>query len=1062
MGTGTYSSAVNWSVNSTPGGNSTLGTISSSGLYTAPATIATGSANVSVVASSQSSPAITGSASIALSYPSPKITSVAPNAINAGSAATVVTIQGSNFTTASSVYVGTSAISTSFVSSSTLQATIPASSLNLAGALSVDVTNPQPGGGSSASQQVNVVPQLVSVTPTSAPVGGSVALQLTGVDSSNASSVVVSFAQTGQTFTASSGAFTSSGGSPQLTLAVPSGLAPSSALAQFSAPAQISVSVDSVPATATLPFTVQPPTHAGSITPATVVTNLSVQTSLTGVATSFDSTTSITSDDPGITFSGVSANSNTILLATMQVGSGAMVGLHTITVTTQAQSLTYPLQVVSSVAAPTITAVSGSNAAPAGPITITGTGLGTNSSDVELTFSFGSSQAVIPVTAASATEIDSFMPVLFDSTTGNVYSGPATLVVAVNGQASNSFPLTISQLPANTSSIGTTTLAAINAAITNATNAQAAFATPSLLSTDQAASANAYYTALLSTLDQFKTNVAAASAGQTAVNPDGSTLDASTVNLLDRILQSTKVPSSAMENRGNKNRFPDDMSMARPEFLTQDTDFRLAGQFCSANDNTSVFWKYFGYATTVVCAASPFAPEVAGPFCGAMKTFSYAATIVTNVTGVVCNATPITLGKVLASPTSIDASISSAPIIEAPTGTFETSPKLAYSTVQSITDLVLNEIDLPKSVSKLIQSNRVLARAFGDAVAQGIDALNEQLINQAAPSWGLTSQQMIPLTTETTSLAPDPLGLVGTSGLTVTPGAQAGYTNLHFDTSQFRMFDAAGNGTTDVTQVSGNALPVAIGNTTVAVSPSTVTLAPSGTQQFTAMVQGITSTAVSWSVNGVAGGNATVGSISDQGLYTAPATVPNPATVSVTATDPDTKATGTATVTIGGAPPTYFLVGNWAGTATYVQADGNQSVSYSVGVSLSQTATSFTGTFTGLEDSVPQTYTIVGQLAGNAMTFSIASTEDPDTDSAAGTISASGLQVTGSGGESSSGSIVWNGNSQITGSALLEPGAGEDYGSTSWTGSISTDGQHLTGGATAANGDTIRWSLTRQ
>jgi len=38
-GTGNYSSAVNWSVNSVQGGNSTLGTISSSGLYTAPSAV---------------------------------------------------------------------------------------------------------------------------------------------------------------------------------------------------------------------------------------------------------------------------------------------------------------------------------------------------------------------------------------------------------------------------------------------------------------------------------------------------------------------------------------------------------------------------------------------------------------------------------------------------------------------------------------------------------------------------------------------------------------------------------------------------------------------------------------------------------------------------------------------------------------------------------------------------------------------------------------------------------------------------------------------------------------
>lgn len=57
---------------------------------------------------------------------------------------------------------------------------------------------------------------------------------------------------------------------------------------------------------------------------------------------------------------------------------------------------------------------------------------------------------------------------------------------------------------------------------------------------------------------------------------------------------------------------------------------------------------------------------------------------------------------------------------------------------------------------------------------------------------------------------------------------------------------------------------------TVSLSPTSATLAPAGTQQFTATVQGISNTAVSWSVDGVAGGSSTTGTISTSGLYTAP------------------------------------------------------------------------------------------------------------------------------------------------------------------------------------------------
>jgi hypothetical protein len=85
----------------------------------------------------------------------------------------------------------------------------------------------------------------------------------------------------------------------------------------------------------------------------------------------------------------------------------------------------------------------------------------------------------------------------------------------------------------------------------------------------------------------------------------------------------------------------------------------------------------------------------------------------------------------------------------------------------------------------------------------------------------------------------------------------------------------------------------------VHVSPSTAIVATSTTQQFTATVTGIANTAVNWTVNGTAGGNSTVGTISASGLYTAPSSIPTPATVTVTAADQASPSlTGTASVTV--------------------------------------------------------------------------------------------------------------------------------------------------------------------
>lgn len=105
------------------------------------------------------------------------------------------------------------------------------------------------------------------------------------------------------------------------------------------------------------------------------------------------------------------------------------------------------------------------------------------------------------------------------------------------------------------------------------------------------------------------------------------------------------------------------------------------------------------------------------------------------------------------------------------------------------------------------------------------------------------------------------------------------------------------------TTKSANATATITNNISVVVSPSSVTLAPKTTQQFTATVTGNNilnnNTAVNWSVNGTPGGNSTAGTISASGLYSAPAVVPSPAMVTVTATSQaDSTKSGNATVTI--------------------------------------------------------------------------------------------------------------------------------------------------------------------
>jgi hypothetical protein len=80
-----------------------------------------------------------------------------------------------------------------------------------------------------------------------------------------------------------------------------------------------------------------------------------------------------------------------------------------------------------------------------------------------------------------------------------------------------------------------------------------------------------------------------------------------------------------------------------------------------------------------------------------------------------------------------------------------------------------------------------------------------------------------------------------------------------------------------------NLIPVQ--NVTVTVSADSCTntnaVTTNSTVQFSAAVAGNSNQNVTWQVNQVDGGNSAVGTISTGGIYTAPANLPNPATVSV-------------------------------------------------------------------------------------------------------------------------------------------------------------------------------------
>jgi uncharacterized protein (DUF1800 family) len=96
---------------------------------------------------------------------------------------------------------------------------------------------------------------------------------------------------------------------------------------------------------------------------------------------------------------------------------------------------------------------------------------------------------------------------------------------------------------------------------------------------------------------------------------------------------------------------------------------------------------------------------------------------------------------------------------------------------------------------------------------------------------------------------------------------------------------------------------------TVAINPTSVTLATTAARQFTATVSGAADTTVTWSVNDIAGGNTALGRIDTTGRYVAPSAPPPGYAVTVRATsNADPAASQSSAVTIRWQSPSVTTV----------------------------------------------------------------------------------------------------------------------------------------------------------
>jgi hypothetical protein len=124
------------------------------------------------------SPSVTVTAA---SSPVPAISSLAPAAAVVGQPSFILSVNGSNFTTASVVRWNGSDRPTTYITSTQVRATISAADVAALGTATVTVFTPAPGGGTSAAVPLPVVaPPVLSVSSTTVAPGGTVTVTLTG------------------------------------------------------------------------------------------------------------------------------------------------------------------------------------------------------------------------------------------------------------------------------------------------------------------------------------------------------------------------------------------------------------------------------------------------------------------------------------------------------------------------------------------------------------------------------------------------------------------------------------------------------------------------------------------------------------------------------------------------------------------------------------------------------------------------------------------------------------------------------------------------------------------
>jgi hypothetical protein len=200
------------------------------------------------------------------------------------------------------------------------------------------------------------------------------------------------------------------------------------------------------------------------------------------------------------------------------------------------------------------------------------------------------------------------------------------------------------------------------------------------------------------------------------------------------------------------------------------------------------------------------------------------------------------------------------------------------------------------STSRICGCSLVLAMTLGFAGCQGlVDGTSASQVSVAVSPTsanvgvGATTQFTATIQGTTNTNVAWSVDLTGGGNSSVGTITAAG---LYTAPSQAGSHTVSATSAADTTK-SANAAVSVVG--AVVVTPASALVAPNGTQQFNATLQGATGATFTWSIDGVAGGNDTAGTVTSGGLYSAPnalgshtVTATSTADTAVSATSPFT------------------------------------------------------------------------------------------------------------------------------------------------------------------------------